>query len=1703
MESVYKTCFYNSSGNISHIWVFCGDESQSADQYFSRSEYNLLTTKKVDIRCVGLAIHPDDSIYDIKRKILFVAFQQDQESALCFEELYLFGVSLKKFDLLSFYRNLTDSESHVLNLSLLSQSLVNYQTTEESISQEVLDLYHEHEINKTLLYEDLLKMPFFYSENSMKPQKIPLGHRFYNQPEGQTQQIQNVDESFIVNPFDLWKQATLHQKMKIQNFENDFLFHFGSLQDNLIYVATAEPVMDFCDSQQIDPASILPAYFPGLAKQNITNKSEWTLAKPEWVEQSRQKHYDLDLKTQYRKTSIFYDIFSQRTSELAYEERGIRDFFLILHPEDRVKKMPLENIFKHIHASLQIPFIQYNPGLRQENSYRIYYTETAQNGKKIPYLPKAVFTPFLNKMNRVQNICMFVDQHIVGEQRSRATLEVDDFVQLLLQNNGDIVIKGKLDQPLMPLEFNQMLTRLCEPALNMVNNFLQQSGYFINQFHSIYDSFVEVVDLNYVCKIQMKEMNLKKYMGCLSSLFYHEMQPAKQDGMRMRYKRVENFRNMSPEDNFIAGLLRHTQDKKFIATQVKKAFPYKDAKTVMQDYESRHMSFMIPGRYINKKIEMMENPGFMTSIKRSGKTYSIVMEGLNLSQYLEVIPIYLDSMLRMIIDPSVLNEEMKVLCKSKPIVSDEHRTLTLAPELAAEQGKIFEDTRKEKGIMVLGDDEGDDLVEPRKEKKGRDGDEDGDKDGDKDGEEDEDEEDSVPEDYDYGLDDYDEDDEDDDEGEDGDGAGEAGDDMEGGAKKAGLEPGSEPDSDSQPGSGSESETDSDSEDDDIQNTGTEKISQYWSKRIEKYDPVLFRVFRKGFTRMSQDEQPVVVSEEEMKQIDPAKYTNALKYRRDKHGRPLHYICPRYWCTKPSMEGPISEEEAKSGKCGKIMNTTNDRGKSAPIGEYVIEYSGMTPEPGFVKSNKHQLMDENNNPVCALKCFKKWDTKGQKDSRSLCAPEFYEAAPETEKGQGKMVRPTDNVIQESNTFPLSFGRAGKLPIPVQTFLSTNNELCIANKKIKPNCPVLLRYGPETTMQGKQSFLACLCDIYSFEKNKTRDPFSLEQFKAKIIESVTLDVFIELHNGSIAAVFQPHPNQELDDRLSELDIGPYKNTFFYSQLDSSDDSQLSFFKHSIVALLEFQKFLQDPQVTIDHTYMWEIMSRPNPLLFPDGLNLAILEMPEDDNTNNVILLCPTHVYTYPLFDPSRKTVLMLKQTNENGTYYETIYRYKRTYQVRQGKRVETEDIKKQFSNKSKDVKGLATVMQLIRNVTDGKCRPKKPQTYEFQHNKPFDEIKALLESSKSLEFKNRVMNFQGKTIGIMVLWKDKPSEVVSKGPFYLPCYPSTTSDRTLPILWMDNPDLWTDYYSTVMFLRHVYAISDQQIPCDPKFRVVSENQIAGILTMTNQFVQLDKPIENIAIGDGLKPLQGSNYILSDKKLQTKPIIQVKSPGRMTIQDQETHYIFLETQFYSVFRSTMRILLNIYRNRFKYKEIMELHGDIRMKFREKRRKVMDLLKEIGEKHIVFQEYAPSVLKSMHDIYNCQGNCRGKKYCLYREEDGQCVLLIPDKHLVSGRANPQIYYLRLADELLRHKRVHLFMFYPDSYLNISNTEMRVEADEFVITDYEFRNHYFKDLEAYPLKKYARATTYETAIPTTRTLPAKANWIEEFEKADRDLRGN
>ena len=75
-------------------------------------------------------------------------------------------------------------------------------------------------------------------------------------------------------------------------------------------------------------------------------------------------------------------------------------------------------------------------------------------------------------------------------------------------------------------------------------------------------------------------------------------------------------------------------------------------------------------------------------------------------------------------------------------------------------------------------------------------------------------------------------------------------------------------------------------------------------------------------------------------------------------------------------------------------------------------------------------------------------------------------------------------------------------------------------------------------------------------------------------------------------------------------------------------------------------------IDITHeKWDIICKPNPRLFTNGLNLVILEIPDNDITDNVNIICPTNHYSNELFDSYKNSLILVKQ----GSYYEPIYSY----------------------------------------------------------------------------------------------------------------------------------------------------------------------------------------------------------------------------------------------------------------------------------------------------------------------------------------------------------------------------------------------------------------------------------------------------------------
>ena len=199
----------------------------------------------------------------------------------------------------------------------------------------------------------------------------------------------------------------------------------------------------------------------------------------------------------------------------------------------------------------------------------------------------------------------------------------------------------------------------------------------------------------------------------------------------------------------------------------------------------------------------------------------------------------------------------------------------------------------------------------------------------------------------------------------------------------------------------------------------------------------------------------------------------------------------------------------------------------------------------------------------------------------------------------------------------------MPIVVQLFLKTDNQKCQVsntNVTLKPNYMCLLRQGVE--INKLQSFIACIADVFTEIIGTTP---TIQKMKQIIIESIDLDKFLTYQNGSlITSFFKEH----------EIVKENYKNTSIYKITDENNSKQMKFLLNAIKSYENFLDFLRSDSDNIDYTYLWDIISERNEKLFPKGLNLVILEMTENDITDNIKLICPTNHYSNEFYNPSKK-------------------------------------------------------------------------------------------------------------------------------------------------------------------------------------------------------------------------------------------------------------------------------------------------------------------------------------------------------------------------------------------------------------------------------------------------------------------------------------
>ena len=686
------------------------------------------------------------------------------------------------------------------------------------------------------------------------------------------------------------------------------------------------------------------------------------------------------------------------------------------------------------------------------------------------------------------------------------------------------------------------------------------------------------------------------------------------------------------------------------------------------------------------------------------------------------------------------------------------------------------------------------------------------------------------------------------------------------------------------------------------------------------------------------------------------------------------------------------------------------------------------------------------------------------------------------------------IFEPSKMPIDAHRLGYLPVPLQKFMfsSMSEHSCGA---VGEQC--LLRRGVEKNK--RQSFIGAIAYIYSdylTNKKKAKQTVpvpSIKEMLRIIMASITLDTFITYHNGSLITQFQ-HVNGASAAATANEIRPEYTASIVYGQLTraaatesdaAAKEGKLALLKKMCAAFDNFKRYMEDGSSVIDHSMMWDIISAPNPNLFEGGNNMIVLELPENDDTHNVRILCPTNHYADQFFDHRKPTFFIIKKYK----YYEPICLH-----IQATSTMKSIMYRFNLHNSSEhQVSGLFTnikhAIETVRRTQRAYCAPiaSGAAAAGYTQNYSASRIERILLrhdyaiTTQVLNYDNRVIGFiTEKSIGFEgmggnKIWGYVPTEaselMVEFNALVAPD-PKRVGGGQLPkydIAYTDDATIeWQSYGETTAFLEHLHA--ETKLPCRPRIKVLDDSgtQIVGLITETNQFVRSIPEIDFAGAHDTATTktayasavgVKGDHFLLDKVVLLNQPPFD---PRRFKVANE----VQLESNFYRAFRTTARHMLNQYSNhkaRGVRKSLEAVLHNRDISYTNKIPAVIAMLKGALGEYVAFEgDYDTS---AMNEVYGCisadsckPGGSSRPAYCVYSDASNTCRLMIPKYKLetvnIAARgavppvqrrqqANEPIYYARLADELVRHERVRMYMFSSANYIMATTGDVRYSKCE------------------------------------------------------------
>jgi hypothetical protein len=268
-------------------------------------------------------------------------------------------------------------------------------------------------------------------------------------------------------------------------------------------------------------------------------------------------------------------------------------------------------------------------------------------------------------------------------------------------------------------------------------------------------------------------------------------------------------------------------------------------------------------------------------------------------------------------------------------------------------------------------------------------------------------------------------------------------------------------------------------------------------------------------------------------------------------------------------------------------------------------------------------------------------------------------------------------------------------------------------------------------------------------------------------------------------------------------------------------------------------------------------------------------------------------------------------------------------------------------------------------------------------------------------------------------------------------------------------------------------------------VEDELVTGFLTNTNQFVAIKDPIPVSNTHDSLKTFTSNNMLVADIDTLTNTNVDTKRVDFIK-------RIQLETNFYNVFRNTIRILFNDYLHNEERKKIQKECNNKSILYKEQLDKVVNMLHELVGDSVIFASQSDGYDYNEineNNIHNCitsnidNDTISNTNKCetsgsICRITNDKCTLILPKENLVTGTDNELFYYGRMADELIRYNRIKSFIFKPQAYLSFSQVKYNLKDDEIIILQDMLTPDFFENLIPSDENRYAKYNTFDNAEP-------------------------